>query len=115
MRRPIEPVKKVVKMLRSHRRIILNYFRAKERLHKGIGIVNGFHNKRKVGTGGSDGFRSAEPAQTASYHALGDLPTPPLAMILPEELSTCAERRPTRGSIRAAMPHCRSSISSPQD
>ncbi len=64
-------------MLRSHRALILNYFRAKKQLNSGI--VEGFNNKLKLVTRKSYGFRSAEPLKIALYHALVDLPTPQLA------------------------------------
>jgi transposase len=77
MRSRIEPIKKVAKMLRSHKPLILNYFRAKKQLNSGI--VEGLNNKLKLVTRKSYGFRSAETLKIALYHALGDLPTPPLA------------------------------------
>jgi transposase len=77
MRSRIEPIKKVAEMLRSHTPLILNYFRAKKQLNSGI--VEGLNNKLKLVTRKSYGFLSAETLKIALYHALGDLPTPPLA------------------------------------
>ena len=42
----IEPMKKVAKTLRSHRELILNYFRAKKQFSSGV--VEGLNNKVKV-------------------------------------------------------------------
>ena len=36
MRSRIEPMKKVARMLRSHRELILNHFRAKKQLSSGV-------------------------------------------------------------------------------
>ena len=49
MRSRIEPMKKVAKMLRRHRGLILNWFRAKKEFSSGI--VEGLNNKAKVTTG----------------------------------------------------------------
>ena len=46
MRSRIEPMKKVAKTLRSHRELILNYFRAKKQFSSGV--VEGLNNKVKV-------------------------------------------------------------------
>jgi transposase len=46
MRSRIKPLKKVVKMLRAHRPLILNYFRARKEFSSGI--VEGLNNKVKV-------------------------------------------------------------------
>ena len=46
MRSRIEPMKKVAKTLRSHRELILNYFRAKKQFSSGV--VEGLNNKAKL-------------------------------------------------------------------
>ena len=74
MRSRIEPMKKVAKSLRSHRPLILNWFRAKGAIS--AGIVEGLNNKVKVTTRNAYGFRSFRTAEVALYHALGKLPEP---------------------------------------
>ena len=74
MRSRIDPMKKVARMLRSHRSLILNYYRAKEQI--ALGAVEGLNNKAKVTTKKAYGFKSFEVIKLAIYHTLGDLPEP---------------------------------------
>ncbi len=74
MRSKIEPMKKVARMLRNHRPLLLNWFRAKGQLSSGV--VEGFNTKAKLTSRRSFGFRTYRGAEIALYHALGDLPTP---------------------------------------
>ena len=74
MRSRLKPMKKVAKMLRSHRQLLLNWFRAKGEV--ALGCVEGFNNKAKVVTKRSYGFRTYDTLKIALYHALGDLPEP---------------------------------------
>lgn len=74
MRSKIEPMKKVAKMLRSHRELILNWFRAKKEFSSGI--VEGLNNKAKLTTKKAYGFRTFRCLEIALYHTLGDLPEP---------------------------------------
>ena len=74
MRSRIDPMKKIARMLRSHRSLILNYFRAKEQI--ALGAVEGLNNKAKVTTKKAYGFKSFEVIKLALYHTLGDLPEP---------------------------------------
>ena len=76
MRSRIEPMKKVAKTLRSHRELILNYFRAKKQFSSGV--VEGLNNKVKVTMRKSYGFRTFRITQLALYHVLGKLPEPEL-------------------------------------
>jgi transposase len=76
MRSRIEPMKKIAKMLRSHRELILNYFKAKKVLSSGI--VEGLNNKAKVTMRKSYGFRTFRITELALYHSLGKLPEPEL-------------------------------------
>jgi transposase len=46
MRSRIEPTKKIARTLRSHRALILNYFRARKQLSSGV--VEGLNNKAKT-------------------------------------------------------------------
>lgn len=74
MRSRLEPMKKVAKMLQGHRELLLNWFRAKERI--ALGAVEGFNNKAKVTTKRAYGFRGYDLLELALYQTLGDLPEP---------------------------------------
>jgi transposase len=74
MRSRLKPMKKVAKMLRAHRELLLNWFRAKGQVD--LGTVEGFNNKARVTTKRSYGFRSYDLLKLALYHTLGDLPEP---------------------------------------
>ena len=50
----LEPMKKIAQMLRAHRDLILNYFKAKKQLS--CGVVEGLNNKAKVTMRKSYGF-----------------------------------------------------------
>jgi hypothetical protein len=77
MRSRIEPMKKIAKTLRSHRALILNYFRARKQLSSGV--VEGLNNKAKLTLRKSYGFRTFHVTEIALYHALGKLPEPDVA------------------------------------
>lgn len=77
MRSRLEPLKKVARSLRSHRELILNWFRANKAIS--AGVVEGFNNKLKLTTRKAYGFRSYRVAEVALYHALGNLPEPEVA------------------------------------
>jgi len=72
MRSRIEPMKKVATMLRSHRELLMNWFRAKGLISGGA--VEGFNNKAKLTTRKAFGFRTFRAIEVALYHTLGDLP-----------------------------------------
>ena len=74
MRSRLEPLKKVARTIRTHRGLILNWFRAKGQVS--AGAVEGLNNKVKVVTKKSYGFRTAEVAELALLHNLGALPEP---------------------------------------
>jgi transposase len=78
MRSKIAPMKKVAKTIRRHKPLILNGFKAKKVFSSGI--VEGLNNKAKVTTRNSYGFRTYECAEIVLYHALGELPTPPMTL-----------------------------------
>jgi len=77
MRSTLEPMKRVAKMLRNHRALLLNWFRAKGQLSSGV--VEGFNTKAKLTARKSFGFRTYHGAEIALYHALGALPEPEIA------------------------------------
>lgn len=74
MRSKIEPMKTVARMLRRHRELLMNWFRAKGQLSSGV--VEGFNAKAKLTSRKSFGFRTYHGAEIALYHALGALPEP---------------------------------------
>ncbi len=76
MRSRIDPMKKIARMLRKHRPLILNYFKAKKQFSSGI--VEGLNNKAKVTMRKSYGFRTYRVLELALYHSLGKLPEPEL-------------------------------------
>ena len=76
MRSRIEPMKKIARMLRSHRDLILNYFKAQKLFSSGI--IEGLNNKAKLTMRKSYGFRTFRVTELALYHTLGKLPEPEL-------------------------------------
>ena len=70
----LEPMKKVARMLRSHKPLILNWFKAKGRLSSGV--VEGFNLKAKLTMRKAYGFKTLKCLEIALYHTLGDLPEP---------------------------------------
>jgi len=74
MRSRIEPMKQVVRTLRRHAELILNWSRAKGTIS--AGAVAGMNVKAKLTTRKAYGYRTAEAMQLALYHNLGALPQP---------------------------------------
>ena len=74
MRSRLEPMKKIARRIRTHRPLILNWFRARGQVS--AGAVEGLNNKVKLVTRKSYGFRTAEFAKLALLHNLGHLPEP---------------------------------------
>ena len=74
LRSRIEPMKEVARMLRTHRGLLLNWFRAKGTISSGA--VEGFNNKAKLTTRKAFGFRTFRAVEIALYHTLGALPEP---------------------------------------
>ena len=74
MRSRLEPMKRVARSLRTHRSLLLNWFRAKGTIS--AGIVEGLNNKAKLTMRKSYGFREYETIELALYHQLGNLPQP---------------------------------------
>lgn len=77
MRSRIPPMKKFARTARTHRELILNYFRARKQFSSGV--VEGLNNKAKVTMRKAYGFRTFRMTEIALYHALGKLPEPTLA------------------------------------
>jgi transposase len=74
MRSRIQPMKKVAKMLRSHRALILNWFRTNGQVC--LGAVEGLNGKAKLTIKKAYGYKSYDVVKIALYHTLGDLPEP---------------------------------------
>ena len=72
MRSRLEPCKKFVRLLRSHRDGILPW----TKLQLSHGAVEGMNNKIKSISHRSFGFRGAENFIAASYHCCARLPLP---------------------------------------
>jgi transposase len=77
LRSRIKPMKRIAYMLRSHRALILNWFKAKGQISNGV--VEGLNNKAKLTMRKSYGFKSPKILEIALLHALGKLPEPKLA------------------------------------
>jgi transposase len=77
MRSRIDPMKKVARMLRSHRGLILNWFKVKNQI--ALSAVEGLNNKVKVTTKRAYGFKSLKVIKIALYHTVGKLPEPKCA------------------------------------
>jgi len=77
MRSKIDPMKKVAKMLRRHKPLLMNWFKAKGQFSSGI--VEGFNNKAKLTMRKAYGFRTYYAAEIALFHTLGALPVPETA------------------------------------
>ncbi len=72
MRSQLAPMKKVARMLRGHRDLLLNGFRAKGQLSSGS--VEGFNTKAKLTTRKAFGFRTYHALEIALYQHLGLFP-----------------------------------------
>ena len=70
----LQSMHKVAKMLRKHKPMILNWFKAKGRLSSGA--VEGLNLKAKLTMRKAYGFRTLKCLQIALYHELGKLPEP---------------------------------------
>ncbi len=77
MRSRIEPMKKIARMIRSHKPLILNWFEARGQVS--LGAVEGLNNKLKASIRKSYGFRTANAIKIMLYHKLGALPEPQFA------------------------------------
>jgi transposase len=76
MRSRIEPMKKIARMIRTHKPLILNWFQARGQVS--LGSVEGLNNKLKASIRKSYGFRTAKAIKIMLYHKLGELPEPQL-------------------------------------
>ncbi len=70
----LEPMKKVAWMLRRHKPLVLNWFKAKGEISSGA--VEGMNLKAKLTMRKAYGFRTLKCLQIALYHELGKLPEP---------------------------------------
>lgn len=76
MRSKLDPIKKFVGTMRNHEDLIFNYWAARKEFNSGV--VEGLNRKVNVVTRKAYGFRSEEVYRIALFHALGDLPEPPV-------------------------------------
>jgi transposase len=74
LRSRLEPMHKVARMLRAHRPLLLNWFRAQGALSSGP--VEGFNNNARITTRRAYGFRTFRAIEVALYQTLGALPEP---------------------------------------
>jgi transposase len=74
MRSRLEPIKKVVRTLRRHRALILNWIEAKNTF--AMGATEGLNNKARSIMKRAYGFRTPAHAEIALFHAMGKLPEP---------------------------------------
>jgi transposase len=74
MRSRLVPMKKVARMLRRHRALLLNWFRARGEISNGV--AEGLNLNAKFALRKARGFRSYDVLETALYHQLGHLPEP---------------------------------------
>ena len=76
MRSRIGPMKKIAQTLRTHKKLIINWFEAGDVIS--LGAVEGLNNKEKLVTRKAYGFRTFKAIEIALYHTLGALPEPQL-------------------------------------
>ena len=76
LRSRLEPIKTVARSIRTHQKLILNWFAARKEFSSGI--VEGLNYRVKLTIRKAYGFRTLEAAEIALYHALGRLPEPKL-------------------------------------
>jgi transposase len=74
MRSRLEPMTTVARSIRNHRPLIPNWSRARGTVS--AGAVEGRNNEAKLVTRKAYGFRTAEVAELAQLHSLGQLPEP---------------------------------------
>ena len=70
-------MKRIARMLRKHRPLLLNWFRAKKQFSSGI--VEGLNNKAKLTNRKAYGFKAYHAAEIALYDALAALSVPETA------------------------------------
>jgi len=76
LRSRLEPMRKIARMLRSHKPLILNWFEARGQVS--LGAVEGLNNRLKANLRKSYGFRTYKAIKVMLYHKLGALPEPEL-------------------------------------
>ena len=74
MRTTLQPFMSVAEMLRRHKPLVLNWFRARGEFS--AGCVEGMNGKAKLTMKKACGFKSYNVAEVALLHTLGKLPTP---------------------------------------
>lgn len=74
IRSKIMPMKQVAKMIRKHKELLLNWFKARKEYSSGV--VEGLNAKAKLTMRKSYGFSTFKILQVSLYHTLGNLPEP---------------------------------------
>lgn len=74
LRSRLEPMRRVARMLRRHRELLGNYFRARKQYSSGV--VEGLNLKCNLVKRRAYGLRTFKALETAFYHNLGMLPEP---------------------------------------
>jgi len=74
MRSRIGPMKKIAQTLRTHKKLIMNWFEARDVIS--LGAVEGLNNKEKLVTRKAYVFRTFKAIEIALYHTLGAHPEP---------------------------------------
>ena len=74
LRSRINPIKKFARTVRTHRELLLNYFRARKEFSSGV--IEGLNNKAKVTMRKAYGYRSFRIAELSLFHVLVKLPEP---------------------------------------
>lgn len=77
MRSRSDPVKKFARTVRSHRDLLLNYFKAKKQFSSGV--IEGLNNKAEITMRKAYGYKTFRIAELSLNHVLGKLPETKLA------------------------------------
>ena len=95
MRSKIEPMKRVARMLRAHRELLLNWFRARGTVS--AGVTEGLNNKLKLTLKKPTAFGPSKPSKSPSTIHLAISLSPPLPIDSGEEpiyQGSCTEEAP---------------------
>lgn len=70
-------MKRVIRKMRQHQTLLLNWFRAEKQFSSGI--VENSNTKENITTRKVYNLKNYNGAEIALYHALGELPVPEIA------------------------------------
>ena len=74
MRSRLAPLKAVARSLRTHKQLILNWFKANKQISQAV--VEAMNGNAKLAIRKARGFRSYSTLRIALFHQLGALPEP---------------------------------------